>query len=68
MTPDLQAVLEKASSVRVTKVGAFNPRSRGRVAPIIVVRDAPSIEALRRSLVVDEKSLTEQYAWMTPSI
>lgn len=52
----------------MTRVGEFDPRHRRREKPIIIESDAGALEELRHCLAIDERSLEEQAAFMTPGL
>ena len=66
MTGDLSSSIANATSVRITQVGAFNPRHRRSSEPIAVVSDIPSLDRLHSCLGVDVESLNQQWQLMTP--
>jgi hypothetical protein len=62
----LAKVLADATSVRVSRVGAFDPRRRSRSETLFAVREATSLDRLRRSLEINEASLAEGWLMTTP--
>lgn len=62
----LTSIITDATTVRVTPVGGFDPRHRGRTTLLIVTADASALRHLRHCLEVDEGSLAEDLALMTP--
>jgi hypothetical protein len=55
-----------ASAVVATRVNEFDPRRRAPDKPLFTVSKPDSLDALRLCLSVDEKSLTDEIALMTP--
>ena len=66
MPVNLLDVVATARSVRICRVGSFDPRHRSLNESIGVVADEASLDRLRESLAIDEHSLTEQICLMTP--
>lgn len=62
----LTSAIAGATSVRVTPVGGFDPRHRGRTKALIVTSDIDALQHLRHCLEVDEGSFAENFALMAP--
>lgn len=63
---NLAKQLLRATSVRATEVGAFNPRHRDGTRELLRVSEADDLKALVATLAIDDSSLDEQIALMTP--
>lgn len=64
--PELRAAIERASSVRITRIGGFDPRNRGRGETLAMETDPDAMQLLRNALAIDESSLAQEMRWMTP--
>jgi hypothetical protein len=63
---DLINVIADARSVRITGVGAFDPRKREKAATAALVTDPTVLDVLRDVLVIAPESLAEEISLMTP--
>lgn len=64
MPKDLDAVLREATSVRVSRVGEFDPRNRKKSKPLFIESDPQALMRLRSCFAIHEESLLEQHALM----
>lgn len=61
-------VIMDATSVRVTRVGEFDPRHRSRAKPLFVTRDPAPLARLRHYLEIDDDSFARRLFLMTPGV
>ena len=59
-------MLREATSVRVTRVGQFDPKHRKKSKPLFIESDPEALESLRGCFAIFEESLLRQAALMTP--
>jgi hypothetical protein len=62
----LASRLSTATSVRATVVGGFDPSSRHDSRALFAVSDQAAVRRIAADLSIDEESLAEQRAVMTP--
>jgi hypothetical protein len=64
----LAGIIAQATSMRASEVGEFNPRLRGHSPALFVVTERAALLQIGACLTVDEASLAQRHAWMTPGI
>lgn len=64
----LISTIAAATSVRMTRVGEFDPRHRSRTKLLVFTSDLAAMSRLERCLEVDDEFFTAKVALMTPGI